>query len=314
MPVWSLFEDMPYRLTQTDGEILAALGRVHYLTAGQLSRLLYAGRDGDRYSQRRLKRLVDAGYVLRLRALPSPRRGSAPHVFTLTNRGRRALMALGIEVTSPYLRPSEEQAAAANVWFMEHTLAAIDVLVAALALCRQTTIRCPRLLTERQLKRHPVRVSLPGGRQTSVIPDGWFELQLEPEPPVAIALELDRGSEGQPRWRQKVQALAAWARGPYQEAFASDNLTLAIVTQSPARLEQLADWTGRELAASNHEELAPLFLFTSESPVQRPPWEFFCTPLWQPLDGGRPVSLLDEPAILAGQPVVEQPVVVLSPP
>ncbi len=305
---------MPYRLTQTDSEILALLGQVHYLTTGQLSRLLYAGGDGDRYSQRRLKRLVDAGYALRLRALPSPRVGSAPHVFTLTNRGRRALMALGIEVTGPYARPSEEHAAAANVWFMEHTLAAIDVLVAALALCRQTTIRCPRLFTERQLKRRPVRVSLPDGRQTSVIPDGWLELQLEPEPPVAIALELDRGSEGQPRWRDKVQALGAWASGPYQEAFASDNLTIAIVTQSEARREQLADWTARELEASHQTQLAPLFLFTSESPVRRPPWEFFCTSVWQPLDGGRPVSLLDEPATLAGQPVAEQPVVVLSPP
>lgn len=313
MPVLSFSDDMPYRLTQTDSDILAGLNQVHYLTAGQLSRLLYTGGDGDRYSQRRLKRLVDAGYVLRLRALPSPRVGSAPHVFTLANRGRRALIALGSGVTSPYLRPSEVHAAAENVWFMEHTLAAIDVLVAALALCRQTTIRCPRLLTERQLKRHPVRVRLPDGRQTSVIPDGWLELQLEPEPPVAIALELDRGTEDQQRWRAKIQALAAWASGPYQEAFASDNLTLAIVTQSEARREQLADWTSRELAASGHEELAQLFVFTSDSPVQRPPFEFFCTSLWQPLDGGRPVSLLDEPATLA-QPPARQPVVLLSPP
>ncbi len=251
--------------------------------------------------------------ALRLRALPSPRVGSAPHVFTLSNRGRRVLSEAGVSLASPYVRPSEVHAAAENVWFMEHTLAAIDVLVAALALCRQTTIRCPRLLTERQLKRHPVRVSLPGGRQTSVIPDGWLELQLEPEPPIAIALELDRGSEGQPRWRDKVQALAAWAAGPYQEALASDNLTLAIVTQSQARWEQLAEWTSRELAASGHEELAQLFLFTSDSPVERPPWEFFCLPLWQPLDGGRPVSLLDEPATLA-QPPAKQPVVLLSPP
>src|SRR5512142_2110351 len=94
MPVLSFSDDMPYRLTQTDSDILAGLNQVHYLTAGQLSRLLYTGGDGDRYSQRRLKRLVDAGYVLRLRALPSPRVGSAPHVFTLANRGRRALIAL----------------------------------------------------------------------------------------------------------------------------------------------------------------------------------------------------------------------------
>src|SRR5512135_1954465 len=77
MPVLSFSEDLPYRLTQTDAEILAGLNQTHYLTAAQLSRLLYTGRDADRYSQRRLKRLVDA--VLRLRALP--RVGPAPHVF-----------------------------------------------------------------------------------------------------------------------------------------------------------------------------------------------------------------------------------------
>ncbi len=49
-------------------------------------------------------------------------------------------------------------------------------------------------------------------------------------------------------------------------------------------------------------------------PGEHLPWEFFCTSLWQPLDGGRPVSLLDEPATLAAQPVAEQPMVVLSPP
>src|SRR4051812_42767221 len=110
---------VPYRLTQSDTEILSALNRVHYLTASQLSRLLYAGND-DRYSQRRLKRLVDAGYVLRLRALPTPRFGAAPHVFMLANRGRRFLGEMGIELTSPYIRPSEEQTAAFNQPFLQH--------------------------------------------------------------------------------------------------------------------------------------------------------------------------------------------------
>jgi Replication-relaxation len=122
------------RLTQTDTEILQVVNRLHYVTAGQLGRLLYVG--GERSSQRRLKGLCDGGYLLRLRALPVPRYGSAPHVFSLANRGRRVLAALGIELTSPYMRPSEEQAAADNSFFMAHTLAAVDVLVAALALCR----------------------------------------------------------------------------------------------------------------------------------------------------------------------------------
>ncbi len=47
---------------------------------------------------------------------------------------------------------------------------------------------------------------------------------------MAVALELDRGTEDQRRWRGKVAALAAWAMGPYREAFAAQTLTIAVVT------------------------------------------------------------------------------------
>ena len=40
------------------------------------------------------KRLVDSDYVLRLRALPMPRYGQAPHVFALGRRGRTYLSSL----------------------------------------------------------------------------------------------------------------------------------------------------------------------------------------------------------------------------
>src|SRR4051812_34905859 len=82
-------EPVDHRLTRSDTEILTTLNQVQYMTASQLSRLFYSGKDADRYSQRRLKRLSDAGFVLRLRALPTPRFGSAPHVFTLSSRGQR---------------------------------------------------------------------------------------------------------------------------------------------------------------------------------------------------------------------------------
>jgi hypothetical protein len=139
-----------------------------------------------------------------------------------------------------------------------------------------------------------VRVRLPDGRESTVIPDAWLQLQIRHEPPVSISLELDRGTEEQKRWRQKVQALASWASGPYQDAFATDNLTLAVVAPTELRRERLRNWTRRELAAIKREELGELFLFTSESPVERPPFEFFCSSLWQTLDGGRPVGLLEE--------------------
>ena len=189
-----------YTITEADRSILLALGRFHYLTAAQANRLLYPNLNDDhRYMQRRLKRLVDNEYVLRLRALPMPRYGQAPHVFTLGRKGRTYLQQLGFPV-EPYFRPSEERRATENSPFMTHRLAAIDVMIAADLLCAENaSITCPSMLSERELKRNALRVQVPsvaGGqeRDVAVIPDAWFQLSYRNQVPYSIALELDRGN------------------------------------------------------------------------------------------------------------------------
>lgn len=289
-------------LTEADQAILRAVGRYHYLTAAQLSRLLYPKlSDENRYSQRRLKRLADGKYLLRLRALPMPRYGSPPHIFTLGRRGRAYLTDLGLSLPS-YYRPSEEAAAASNNLFMQHTLAAIDVLIAADCLCRDYPVSCLRLVTERELKRSAIRVELPPGpsaeagtptRRVAVIPDGWFQLVVGSEPAVSIALELDRGTEDQKAWRRKVAALALWAAGPYQAAFATDNLTIAVVCLDPRRRVTLARWTLAELTSRDLMALADIFLFTAADPVTTSPAGFFFGRRWHLLGNGEAVSLLD---------------------
>src|SRR4051812_30197422 len=120
-----------FLITEADRSILLALSRFHYLTAAQASRLLYPKlNDDNRYVQRRLKRLVDSEYVLRLRALPMPRYGQAPHVFTLARKARLYLQAFGVPV-EPYFRPSEERRITENSPFMMHRLATVDVMIAA---------------------------------------------------------------------------------------------------------------------------------------------------------------------------------------
>ncbi|MFE2245307.1 replication-relaxation family protein [Streptomyces lavendulae] len=293
-----------------DEAILRAVNRFNYMTAAQVGRLLYPGaRDENRYVQRRLRRLTEANYLLRLRELPTPRIGSAPHVFTLADGGRRYLSSRGVILTSPYYRPSEERQKAVDNPFMEHTLAAVDVLVAAEMLCRDYLVSMPCLLTERQLKRMNVRVQpmrRPTTSQTAVIPDAWFVLVAGAHDPVCIALELDRGTEGQHHWRRKVASLVAWAEGPYREAFQADNLTVAVVVPTIARRVQLAAWTHEELAAIDRAELADIFLFTRASPVATDPFEFFFDPLWHSATQTAFVSLLDAPPP-AAVPVEDKP-------
>jgi hypothetical protein len=297
---------MPETLNITIGEpdtaILIALNRLNYLTAAQASRLLYPNlNDNNRYSSRRLKRLVDAGYVLRLGNLPTPRFGSAPHVFAVARRGRQYLHSIGIE-TPTYFRPSEEGDKAFNRMYMQHTLSAIDVLIAADLLSKTEGVSCPQLRCERELKRAPLRVDVPpgpgargeGARSVAVIPDGWFQLELEGETR-SIALELDRGTEEQKYWRRKVAALVTWAVGPYQEAFETDNITIAVVSPNPVRRDKLREWTARELANRGWNDVEDIFLFTSDDPVKTGASPFFFDPLWYLPRDELALALLDRP-------------------
>src|SRR4051794_12778252 len=288
-------------ITAPDEAILCALHRFSYLTSEQAGRLLYPkARDSARYVRERLRPLVKDEYVLRLGALPKPSTGGAPFVFTLGRRGRQYLATCGIEV-EPYYRPSEEQEKARNNPYMFHTLAAIDVLISAELLCRDDDrLSCPRMLNERELKRKAVRVELPNREGASerrskraVIPDGWFELEVAgDEVPTSIALELDRGTEGPKHWRDKVAALVAWIDGPYNTLFATDNITVAVVTGTDRRRDVMRLWTNAELNALQRGDLAGIFLFTSANPVTTPPRSFFFDDLWYPCIPGRPVSVM----------------------
>jgi hypothetical protein len=292
-----------YPITEVDEAILGVLARFHYLTAAQASRLLYPNLlDNNRYMQRRLKKLTDSEYVLRLRALPVPQYGQAPHVFTLARRGRTYLQELGMGIPA-YFRPSEEKRATRNHPFMTHRLATIDVMIAAAGLCRDQSVICPRMLSERELKHGALRVEVPPGphsnpegiRRVAVIPDAWFQLSVAKGNAVSIAVELDRSTEDQKVWKQKVAAYTYWAEGPYQEAFQTDNLTIATVCPSDDRVETLAGWTLQELQSRSLQDLANLFLFTAASPVSLPPAQFFFGSKWRSAVDPLPSPLITSP-------------------
>jgi hypothetical protein len=169
--------------------------------------------------------------------------------------------------------------------------------------------------SERELKRGALKVDVParsgsdeGARKTAVIPDAWFQLWVQgTEAPNSIAVELDRGTEDQRAWRDKIAAYLMWATGPYKEAFETDNLTVAVV--SPAadetRRAVLMHWTGQELRARNLEHLSEIFLFTTACPIETGPEDFFFSPVWRELDNSA-VALLQRPMTM---PVHEEGVV-----
>jgi protein involved in plasmid replication-relaxation len=293
------------RLNPTDVLVLRAVNRFRYLTASQLNRLLWPGntRDKGRYAQLRLKSLADGQYLQVLDGLPRPGSGgTAPYIYALARRGRRVLTDLG-EPVPAYYRPGELDAVVHNPLFMPHTLAVIDVLIAAERLTHANpAIRFTQLRSERELRQRSMRVTVLASHDTAtarhitVVPDAVFSLAVAGVTQDFV-LELDRGSERRVVWQRKVAALTAWIDAPAGEALLpSEYLRLIVVTTSPARREQLRVWTGEELTARGLlGNYGRLFAISDSSPVALSPEEFFAGAHWHPPFAGSPDSLIELP-------------------
>jgi len=150
------------------------------------------------------------------------------------------------------------------------------------------------MLHERRLKRHPVYVIDSAGKRSAVVPDAWLDLRIDGQLRVCLVVELDRGTEEQKRWRQKVANLLAYADGPYQEMFATSSLTITVATTAGEnRLAELLRWTEAELAANQEESLGDLFIFASLVPGWEEPVQVFLEPRWYQPFQREPIALLE---------------------
>lgn len=280
-----------FALKPADEIVLHWLNRFHYLSAAQICRLSYS-RGSLSYVQTKLKQLSDASLVQRIWLPRREPRGSSPAIYTLARKGINYLRALGVEVAVRF-HPSEQSSL--SYIFLTHTLELNDVLIAAELLCRPSgAYRLAAVLHERELKRAAVHVRDIDGRRAAVIPDAWLDLRIRETYQVCIALELDRGTEEQKRWRQKVANLLAYANGPYQEAFKTRSLTIAVLTTAgDKRLLDLLRWTEAELKKGGEVTQGDLFLFTSLTPAAVAPEDIFIAQRWYQPFHQEAIALLD---------------------
>ncbi len=259
-------------------KILRALGRYDLLTREQLTRLLYRP-SSTTFVGEHLTRLTRHGY-LRMERLPlAIAAGGTPGYWALAGPGRRYLLAAGVDPPRPHAAPPSPL----HLW---HLLALNDALIALERLCRvDPRLALARLRHERALRRVAPRVVLPDGRAATVVPDAWIDLLVDGAP-MGVALELDRGTEDERQWRRKVDALLALAAGPYRDAFATDSMTVAVVTTAGARrAEVLRRWTEHELAALGKRHWGELFWFTHTDPAIVEPAALYLGSHWvRPFD------------------------------
>ena len=275
-----------------DDSVLRAAFRYYYLSSRQVCRLLYSP-GSLTYVQTKLKQLTDSGLLQRIWLPRLSPHGSAPSVYTLARKGLNYLASVGIDIDRRRYRPSEQREF--TYLFLGHTLAVNDVLISAELLCRaRPEFRLAQMLHERDLKRRPVRAEDDDGRAIAVVPDGWLDLRVNGAYQVCLALELDRGTEEQKVWRRKVRGLLAYANGPYQDAFQTRSLTIAVVaTSGDARLLQLLRWTESELAAMKEEGRGDLFVFTGLRAELVGLTDLFCSRRWRQPFGEQSIALLD---------------------
>jgi protein involved in plasmid replication-relaxation len=283
-------------------KILRALAEFDYLTAAQVTRLCYA-KGSLTYVKATLKSLVDAGL-----AVPLGGRGTGlPRVYTPTGTGYTVA---GTSLELPQarrIRPTEEAAKATNLYFLQHTIAVTDILIAAKLLSQSVpdiTLKCMYL--ERELKRK-IYLELPvvsgtgkTARRTSclepdaavdfvivdfVIEDKWQEF---------FHIEMYRTQLREYRFKQKIHAYAAYAASiTHQELFATPALAIAVFCASSDLAATLKRWTEEALQAVQQPELGERFFFLSIDTATASPEELFLSPLWE-----QPLSTIKTPLLV----------------
>lgn len=204
--------------------------------------------------QERLKKLVEEGYLLCHQPMQPVRQGRFPYVYFLDKKGISYLRRLGLEVKRRYQQEASRSS-------LEHTLVLNDVLIDLELYCRRAGWEVDQLIHERQLLREPIKVN---GYKLS--PDAWVSLRTLEEKPMPLLFELDQGTQDQGVWRRKVELLleSLPKGGAYEKRFGVFAVTIAVVvTAGQRRMEQLIEWTGKELVHLGQSNKAWLFYFTT---------------------------------------------------
>jgi hypothetical protein len=167
------------RQTATE-KILSALLEFDYLTAQQLTTLLYAT-GSLTYVRAKLRSLVAAKLVFALSG-KSAGLPQLPQVFTPTGKARAYASNFLGNPQRQRFRPSEEREKAENLFFLKHSLAIRDVLIATKLLANtQPGIVLNRIYHERDLRRKIYVVILlcsrPGGTSSTLKSTGICQLR-----------------------------------------------------------------------------------------------------------------------------------------
>jgi hypothetical protein len=273
--------DTPVHTLKGWEKILCALAVFGYLTAEQLTRLLYAP-SSISFVRKILQTLVSRRLVL---ALPS-RVVTLPRVYTPTTKGYTYVAQRGVQ-QARRVRPVDEREKAQNLLFLQHTLAVNDVLIVARLLAHtHPNIVLTRMYTERELRRK-IYVEIPS--KILIEPDGSCEFSITEtwhENPQTwddfFHIEVYRHVPQQARFKQKIQGYVVYAEtGQHEALFHTPALSVAVFAATEQIAMLLKKWTEEVLHVMQQPEQGERFFFRCINTATASPEEMFFSPVWQ---------------------------------
>lgn len=241
-------------------KIRSVLAEFKYLTASQVTRLLYSP-SSITHVKELLRDLVDHGEVLSL----GGRGTGLPRVYTLSAQGSRTL---GLPQR---IRPSEEKDKTPP--FLHHTLLVNDALIGARLLPRDV----PGLVLAHQFHERELR----GKLSASLAPDASLEFLLRDSHNdlwrYFFHVEVYRHLPKKKGFQQKVLGYVSLATsGKHQELFGTNAFIVALFCSSETLSKTLKAWT--EEALSQQPEEGQRFFFGSIDTAKAAPAQVYLSP------------------------------------
>lgn len=295
-----------YAPNASDDKVLRAVGRYHYLTSEQLTRLLFSPKSGS-YTSEILTRLTRERYLERTIMPREGEWGRAKSVWSLVGKGRIYLE--GMEIS---LLPRVSHPAGRSYSHFKHLMAVNDTLISCELFARdEDEVELAGFVHERVLHRTLQRVDvILSGKtlSTPVAADGWVDFRIGGDQ-TCLWLEVDRATEHVHLWLKKIQAIVEYYdAGGYNERFGTDAITVMVVAIPDAgvdpirRRNELKRWTEQTLTHLRETRKAwkrtfngwdETFVFTAVNPAEVTPREFFLGRHWLTPFSDEPKALLE---------------------
>lgn len=256
------------------------LYQLHTATAEQLCRLHYSPKS-IKWVKAKLKTLTDHEYVQpdaygMKHWSQSGKIYFTPHYYyTLGQKGMRYLEMAGLDISESF-RASKEMDR--HSLFVKHALELSDLLISAELLRRVSrSAYLDAFRHERELRAQAYKT-----KSFTVIPDAFLRF-MQADRAVRFLIEHDRGTEEQQHFRRRINAYADYLK--------EEPITVLFSTfEGSKRLEQMRDWTRKEL---NGSTLGSFFRFACFEPPLHPR-AVWLEPCWYTVSGQTLQSLLSE--------------------